>query len=55
MKTFSKKFKIGTRVRVNGDWRVVSEIHPTRNWVKLEGYSGSYQRGHIEKFSNKDI
>lgn len=54
MKKFNKLFKVGTKVLLeNGEWDTVTEIHYTRHWVKLKKFSGSFQRGHILKFSNK--
>ena len=54
MKRFNKQFKVGTMVLLeNGEWDKVKEIHPTRKWVKLEKIAGSFQRGHIKRFTNK--
>jgi hypothetical protein len=46
-----------TRVKIWGlrGWWLVDSIHPTRNWIKIRGRSGSFQRGHIKKFTNKPI
>jgi len=61
MKKFDKRFKIGTRVKLVAshpigwcdDWRKIQTIHETRKWVTLEGLGGSFQRGHILRFTNK--
>ena len=52
MKLFSKSFKIGTKVRILGQWYSVIEISEGRRWIKVNGIAGSFQRGHIEKYSN---
>ena len=54
MKKFNKLFKAGTtKVKINGRWYAVKEIHETRQWVEVVGLVGSFQRFHIEKFTNK--
>ena len=56
MKKFDKRFKIGTRVKIDYDdsfWKIQT-IHETRKWVTLEGLGGSFQRGHILTFTNKE-
>ena len=54
MKKFNKLFKVGTKVIISGEWYSVTEVHETRNWIKVDGLDGSFQRGHVAKFSNKD-
>ena len=54
MKRFDKRVVIGTKVLLEGiDWRVVKKVHDTRKWVEIEGLVGSFQRGHVLKFTNK--
>jgi hypothetical protein len=53
MRKFEKKIKIGTKVEINEKWYVVKEVHDTRNWIKVSGLDGSFQRGHVAHFSNK--
>lgn len=54
MKKFDIRVKPGTKVLIEGfGWCVVESLHPTRKWVKLEGFAGSFQRGHVLKFTNK--
>jgi len=56
MTKFSKSFVANkTRVVVFGHAvsSVVTEIHETRNWIKVQGLMGSFQRGHIQSFTNK--
>ena len=58
MKNFDKRFKCGTLVLLEGDtqWRKVVEIHESRKHIKVEnGYGGSWQRGHVVRFSNVGI
>lgn len=57
MKKFNKLFVAGqTKVQLSGEYgyRLVKEVHETRNWIKIEGLSGSFQRGHIISFTNKE-
>lgn len=55
MKKFNKNIKIGTKVKIAGfeEWFSVKEIHETRFWIKLNGVHGSFQHGHILKYTNK--
>ncbi len=57
MKKFNRLFKAGTKVWVFGRecWYTVKSVHPTRYWIELEELVGSFQRDHIEKFTNKSI
>lgn len=49
------RVKIGTRVKINGKWCIVKEINNTRVNLKVEGLSGSFQWGHVETFTNKEV
>lgn len=53
MKKFNRKFKIGTNVKIMGipGFQKIKEIHETRNWIKIEGYEGYFQIGHIETYN----
>ncbi len=54
MRKFNQSFKIGTKVKVDGDvWSEVTRIHETKNWIQVKGYEGSFQRSDIIKYSNK--
>ena len=55
MLQFDKRFKIGTKVQIQDGEPLakIKEIHPTRFWIKVEGWEGSFQRNHILKFTNK--
>ena len=54
MKRFDRRVRAGTKVLIDVfGWCVVESVHPTRKWVKLEGFAGSFQRRHILKFTNK--
>lgn len=57
MVKFGRLFKENhTRVQIEGidGWYLIKEVHETRNWIKVYGVMGSFQRGHIYKFTNKD-
>jgi hypothetical protein len=55
MRKFNRLFEPGTKVQLFGrkGWCTVKSVHPTRQWVELEELIGSFQRNHIEKFTNK--
>jgi hypothetical protein len=56
MQRFNSLFKIGTKVKIDslGDiWHKIKCIHETRKWIEVEGWVGSWQRGHVIKFTNK--
>lgn len=56
MKKFNKLFSVETtKVQIAGEYgfRKIKEIHETRNWVKIEGLEGSFQREDIIAFTNK--
>jgi len=55
MKKISKKIKVGTKVFVNNVWCEVTEINDTRVVFKTNHWAGSFQAGHIQKFSNKAV
>jgi hypothetical protein len=57
MKKFNSTFCVETtKVQMAGEYgfRRIKEIHETKNWIKVEGYEGSFQRGDIIAFTNKD-
>ncbi|MFV0576101.1 MAG: hypothetical protein ACK5NC_11910 [Vibrio sp.] len=57
MKKFNKLFIADkTKVQLPGEYgyRLVKEVHENRNWIKVEGLVGSFQRSHIISFSNKE-
>ena len=55
MKKFNAKFKVGTKVKINGnnDWLIISQLNDVRTHIKIKGFLGSFQRAHIIKFTNK--
>ena len=55
MRKFNKNFKVGTKVKVAGieDFVEIESFHETRKLVKLVGYAGSWQVGHVLKYTNK--
>ena len=54
MNNFNRLFEHDrTRVLINGSWYVVKQLHETRKWIEVYGLMGSFQRGHVERFSNK--
>jgi hypothetical protein len=55
MYTFEKPIRIGTLVKIHGrdEWQIIEAFFNDRKLVKLEGIGGSFQRGHIIKYSNK--
>lgn len=57
MKKFDKRFKHGTRVKIVGSdsFYKIQTIHETRQWITLVGLVGSFQRGHISTFNNKEV
>ena len=57
MKKFDKRFSVGTLAMREDEnvFRKITSIHETRNWITLEGLGGSFQRGHISKFTNKEV
>lgn len=55
MKQFENSIAVGTKVLLNidnGSWATVKEIHKTRKWIKVKEWEGSFQRGHILKYTN---
>ncbi|MDX8383679.1 MAG: hypothetical protein R8M45_06325 [Ghiorsea sp.] len=54
MKQFNVKIQVGTKVQLVNDseYRVVTELHETRKWIKVAGRVGSFQTGHIAHYSN---
>ena len=58
MKKFNKNYRVGTKVLLKGFYHKyfeVTEIHETRNWIKLKGLQGSFQTGHIAKYTNQNM
>ena len=60
MKKFNKLFNTKTTsVKVAGmamaGFHKVKTIHETRIWIEVEGLTGSFQREHVEKFTNKAL
>lgn len=57
MNKFEKRFKLGTMVLLQGlkEWCRITEIHETRNWIKVDGWMGSFQRAHVIRFTNSGV
>jgi hypothetical protein len=58
VRKFDKRFSVGTfamRFDEENVFRKVSSIHSSRQWITLEGLGGWFQRGHICKFTNKEV
>lgn len=54
MKKFDKRVVPGTKVLLeHHGWHTVTSIHPTRHWIRVSEFVGSFQRGHVLKFTNK--
>jgi hypothetical protein len=57
MKKFDKSFKVGDNVKFSLDNEIhickIKEIHETRNWIKIDGFEGSFQRGDVKKMKNR--
>jgi len=52
MEFFEKEVVVGDYVLLDiGSWAKIKEIHETRNWVKVEGWEGSWQRKHALQIS----
>ena len=56
MKKFNKSFMAGrTIVQFFGKssrWHIVTEVHETKNWIKVKDLAGSFQREHVQSYSN---
>ena len=57
MKRFESPIVEGTKVQVVGrtGWYSIYEIENDRKLVKISGLAGSFQSGHILKYSNKGV
>lgn len=53
MKKFDKRVVPGTRVLLCHGWCTVTSVHPTRKWIEIDKFIGSFQYGDVLKFSNK--
>jgi len=55
MKRFESPIVEGTKVQVVGrtGWYSIYEFENDRKLVKISGLAGSFQRGHILKYSNR--
>lgn len=56
MRKFNVLVKVGTKVLLKGHgrraWYSVESIHPSRKWIKVKGFLGSFKHRDILKFSN---
>lgn len=55
MKKIDSRVKIGTKVKINGNWYIVNAINNTRVNLQVKGLGGSFQWGHVESFTNKEV
>ena len=57
MKRFESPIVEGTKVQIAGrtGWYSIYEFENDRKLVKISGLAGSFQRGHILKYSNRCI
>ena len=54
MKKFNKAINIKTtKVLINDEWYKVVYINDTRINIKVDGLVGSFQRGHVTRYTNK--
>lgn len=54
MKKFDKRVIVGTKVLLEWHgWHTVTSVHPTRKWIQVDDFVGSFQRGHVVKFTNR--
>ena len=53
MKRFNKNVVIGTKVVINNELHTVKEVYNNHTLIKVDGLSGSFQKGHITKYTNK--
>lgn len=56
MKKFNKLVKSNiTFVMINLEWYRVKSIHESRQWIEVYGLLGSFQWGHVTRFTNKAV
>jgi len=55
MKAFDTRIKVGTRVMLNGQWKIVAKVKMGRKLCELVGMAGSFQAGAFSKFTNRDL
>jgi hypothetical protein len=56
MRKFNKNFKIGTKVKLIGlseNWQSIKSFENDRKLIKIIGFQGSWQFGHVIKYTNK--
>lgn len=52
MRKFNIAIQSGTKVMHNDKWYVVKCVDQSRKWVQLHDLVGSFQVGHITRFTN---
>jgi hypothetical protein len=54
MSPINPKIVAGTRVKLSHshEWFEVSEVHPSRLWVKVKGLEGAFSKSQIVCFTN---
>jgi len=57
MKVFEKNIKVGTKVMIEGntEFDVVESFENNRKLIRVVGKSGSLQRAHIVRFTNRGV
>ena len=55
MNKFEKTIKIGTKVKIAGIEELVKvkSVDSSRLFISVDGYAGSFQRGHVLRYTNK--
>lgn len=53
-KKFDLRVRVGTKILIEDyGWYTVRAIHPTRQWVKVDGLEGEFTRLDVLRFSNE--
>ena len=47
---FNADFRIGTKVLIGEFWCKVTEVHETRQWIKVDRLQGSFQRSQVLQY-----
>ena len=56
MRKFEKTIQPGTKVWIKGIQSpgIVSSVSDQRYWIEIQGRVGSFQRQHLERYTNKE-
>jgi hypothetical protein len=47
---FNADFRVGTKVLISEYWCKVTEIHESRQWIKVDKLEGSFQRADVLQY-----